>query len=478
VTPRARRLLALSALQLLGCDLVSKANKSDAAATSAARIDAGVATVASAAAATSVDAATKPAVSYAVFAGPLGPKTSFRLAIERSGADVRAVFDMGAPLAMIGKMTDDTHVRVQSAKVAKGEKPATLNAELGASSLTGTFTDAIGNSQKLASTSAAALPATFDGEYVGTIGKLFVRAKLSRHTGALSGVYRYAASPSDLELDGTVHDDRRFELAEKSSGKVTGKIVGAFASTGGILGQWQSADSPPAKTAPLSLERGSGYPETRTYDEGLVLYAQERMIEGKGCRTDVVFPQIRGVADAARMKAVNDYLRGDIGKTKSCEGPESSALADFDSAEGYALDTTKGRFVGLRRSGYSYAGGAHGIGGSQCDVVDAKAVTHFQLASKLSEPGRAKLSDLVVAALAKQYKVAKLTDANFLDDKVTITKDSDLCLGEEWVEVSFNAYDIGPSDLGPQQARFPFAQVKDLFVKDDVTAAMFGGPRP
>ena len=465
---------------LLGCDLISKKKgdadaASDAAAVGAA--DAGAQTaVATGPADASADGATKGPVTYAVFAGQTSAKTTFHVAIERSGADVRAVFDTGTPLPMIGKMTDDSHFWVRSAKLTKGEKPATLNAEIGASSLKGTFTDPSGKSQTVASGGGAALPASFDGEYLGSIGKQFVRMKLSRRSGTLSGVYRYASSTSDLKLDGIIHDDGRFELTEKSSGKASGKIVGAFASTAGVLGQWQSLDG--AKTAPLSLEKGSGYPETQTYDGGLVLYPQERMIEGKRCRTDVVFPQVRGASDKAGMKAINDFFRGDTGKIKSCEGPDDPAMPDFETSEGYTLDTKKGRFVGVRRSGYAYAGGAHGGGGTQCDVVDAKAVNHFKLVSKVSDPGRAKLGELVVGALTKQYKVAKLTDAGFNDDKVTITKDSDLCLGDGWVEADFDAYELGPYALGPQQARFPFAQVKDLFVKDDVTAAMFGDAPP
>ena len=314
---------------------------------------------------------------------------------------------------------------------------------------------------------------TMQGEYQGMIGKQFVRMKLSRHAGTLTGIYRYASSASDLKLDGLVHDDGRFELTEKSGGKGTGKIVGAFATTGAILGQWQAPDG--SRVAPLSLEKGSGYPETRTFDNSVVVYPQERVIEGKRCKTDIVFPQVRGASDKAATKALNDFFRWDSAKTKTCEGPDDANLPDYETSEGYTLDTKKGRFVGVRRTGYAYTGGVHGGGGTQCDVVDTKTVTHFKLAPKLSDAGRAKLGEMVVASLAKKYGVAKLTEMGFNDDTITLTKDSDLCLGDGWVEVDFDAYEIGPYVLGPQQAQFPNAQVKDLFTKDDVTDAMFGG---
>jgi hypothetical protein len=297
--------------------------------------------------------------------------------------------------------------------------------------------------------------------------------KLSRHAGTLSGIYRYASSASDLKLDGLVHDDGRFELTEKAGGKTTGKLVGAFATAGAVLAQWQSPDG--AKVAAVSLERGSGYPETRTYDNGLVVYPQERMIEGKRCKTDLVFLQVRGVADKAAAKALNDFFHGDGTKAKTCEGPDDANMPDFETSEAYVLDTKKGRFVGVRRNGYAYTGGAHGGGGTQCDVIDSKTATHFKLAPKLSDAGRTKLGEMVAASLAKKFNVTKLTEAGFNEDTITLTKDSDLCLGDGWVEVDFDAYEIGPYMLGPQEAQFPVAQVKDLFTKDDVTDAMFGG---
>ncbi len=467
-----KRLLLLSCLlPLLGCPKPKNdgADAGDAGAAASSADDAG-AVMASADA--SADAAAKPAPVYTVFAGQTSTKASFRVAIERVGKDARVLLDTGTPLAMFGKMTDDAHFSVRS-KAAKGQKAATLTGELGAGSLKGTFTDQSGKAQTLSSGSAGTLPATFDGEYMGTIGKQFVRMKLTRHAGTLSGIYRYAASASDLKLDGLVHDDGRFDLTEKSGGKSTGKIVGAFATTGAVLGEWQSPDG--SRMAPLSLEKGSGYPETRSYDNGVVVFPQERMIEGNRCKTDIVFPQVRGVADKAAAKALNDFFHGDSAKTKKCEGPDDANLPDFETSESYALDTKKGRFVGLRRSGYEYTGGAHGGGGTVCDVIDTKTATHFKLAPKLSDTGRAKLGEMVVASLAKKNGVAKLTEAGFNEDTITLTKDSDLCLGDGWVEVDFDAYEIGPYVLGPQEAEFPIAQVKDLFTKDDVTDAMFGG---
>lgn len=461
---------------LTGCSkLLGHASPEDAGTDAGAAVQAAASASASSAPAASADAGAPQAgatVVYSTFSGQTSAKSTFRIAFERSGSDVRAVFDTGTPIAMIGRMSDDTHFSLRSAKVPKGEKPATLSGQLTEKSLKATFVDPGGKSQSLASGSPIKLPATFEAEYLGKIGKQFVRMKLSHRADTLSGIYRYAASTSDLHLDGIVHDDGVLELTEKANGKTTGKIVGAFATKGAIVGQWQSPDG--SRSAPLSLEAGSGYPESGTFENGISLYPQEKMIEGKRCKTDVVFPQLRGGADAKALKEVNDYLRGDGSKAKSCEGPDDPQMPDFETSEGYSLDTHKGRFIGVRRSGYAFAGGAHGISGSVCDVIDTKGLKHFKLASKLSDAGRAKLGGMVAAALAKEHGVTKLTDAGFYDDKITITDKSDLCLGQGWIEVAFDAYELGPYALGPQEARIPAAQVKDLFTKDEETDAMFG----
>jgi hypothetical protein len=56
-----------------------------------------------------------------------------------------------------------------------------------------------------------------------------------------------------------------------------------------------------------------------------------------------------------------------------------------------------------------------------------------------------------------------------------VTKTTDLCLGDTFVEVEFDSYELGPYMLGPQSAKFPKSQVKDLFEKGDVTDAIFEG---
>lgn len=409
--------------------------------------------------------------SYLVFASKPKAKQPFHVAFERRGNDVRALLDTGSTLAFTGKMTDDTHFSLRASKVAHGEKRSTLAGTLAAGALTATLVDGTGKKQALESTGPEALPAEISSELLGSIGKSFVRMKLTANGGKLTGIYRYAASPSDLEVAGTLKDDGSFELTESSGGKATGKIHGVFASHAALLGQWESPDG--AKTAPFLAEEGSGYPVSATFDFGVTLYPHEQMITGKRCTDDLSYPQLRGGADAKAQKAVNDFLRGNNGKTTTCEGPEEADIPDYATSSSYSLDTKSGRFIGLRQDNWVYSGGAHGMYGSTCFVVDAKTMKHFTLGSKLTPAGRAKLGPMVTAELAKKQSVAKLTEVGFEKDDVEIKADTDICLGPDWIEVTFDPYEIAAYALGPQEARFPKAAVKDLFVKDEVTAAMF-----
>jgi hypothetical protein len=206
------------------------------------------------------------------------------------------------------------------------------------------------------------------------------------------------------------------------------------------------------------------------------LYPQENVIDGKRCKSDVVFPQLRGAKDTTKQAALNALLGGADAKEKSCVGPgadEPDAM-DYETNTSYSLGTQKpGRFIGISQGGYSYMGGAHGNSASFCVVVDTKNLAQLHLAESLTEAGRKKLGDLTTHAFEKARGVTKLTDANFFDDAVQIQKTTNLCLSDTEIEVSFNQYEVAPYVEGPQSVSFPKADLKDLFEKNETTDALF-----
>jgi hypothetical protein len=222
------------------------------------------------------------------------------------------------------------------------------------------------------------------------------------------------------------------------------------------------------------MEHGDGYPETVDLGNGLTLFPQETMIEGKRCKADIVVPQLRGAKDATKAAALNSVLAGGADKQKTCEGPDDPDLMDYEESAGYSLLTQKrDRFVSISQGGWSFTGGAHGNSSTQCAVIDTKMLTRFRMEDSLTEAGRKKLGDMVTHALEKQLGVTKLTDSYFYEDHVEIGKDTNVCLGDKEISVEFVPYEVAPYMAGPQIAAFPKADVRDLFEKNEVMDAAF-----
>ena len=316
---------------------------------------------------------------------------------------------------------------------------------------------------------------SFKEEYTGSLGGRFIRMKLEKTGDKLTGVYRYAKSAEDISLSGTANDKTgAFEITEKVGGKVTGHFNGVFVSKSGALAEWSSPDF--ERRFNVTLTEGKGYPETVDVGQGMKLYPQENVLDGKRCKADFVFPQLRGAKDTTKQAALNAALAGTDAKEKTCvgPGPDDPDAMEYETNESYSLGTQKpGRFVGISQGGYSYMGGAHGNTGYACVVIDTKNVAQIHLAQSLTEAGRKKLGEMTTHAFEKQLGVAKLTDGDFYEDSVQIQKTTNLCLTDTDIEVSFNPYEVAPYVAGFQSVSFPKADVKDLFEKNEMTDALF-----
>lgn len=418
----------------------------------------------------------QPKAQFNGFFGKSAGGPSFWLGLRRRGDSVQALYRASSSTSFSGRMTDATHFTLRESRVPRGEKPATLVGELASdSALVATITD--GRTQKKTMLTSKGdvfdeRSGDFKEEYTGSLGGRFIRMKLQKSGTKLTGVYRYAKSAEDISLSGTATDKTgAFELTEKVGSKVTGHFTGVFVSKAGMLAEWSSPDG--ERRFPVKMEEGNGYPETVDVGQGIKIYPQENLIEGKRCKDDLVFPQLRGAKDTAKQLALNALLAGEQGKEKTCVGLDEADAMDYETTESYTLSTHKpGRFVGISQGGWAYTGGAHGNGGSQCFVLDLEKLTRVRLAESLTEAGRKKLGELTTRALEKQLGVTKLTDSYFYADDVEVQKTTNVCLADTEIEVSFNPYEIAPYVAGFQSVTFPKAEVKDLFEKNEMTDAM------
>src|SRR5262249_47822690 len=145
----------------------------------------------------------------------------------------------------------------------------------------------------------------------------------------------------------------------------------------------------------------------------------------------------------------------------ACEGATDELRYETDVT--YTIPAMRPRMFVVEMSFYAYAGGAHGMGGLECDLADADKGTLTKLNAKLVAPAsRAKLQDLTNAALRKSFGVTKLTDAMFFEDEAKISDETTLCVRGAFLVVQFGQYEVAPYAMGMPSAEILKADAAPL----------------
>lgn len=487
------RALALVALPLLvGCkphahdDARSRAEGSGSASVDAGG-GAGSTSASTSRSTTARDAG--PPSEFLAFQGKLTKGGTFRLALERRGAELTGEFSRDATssdVSLTGTMKDATHFALTEA-VSGGERASTVDGELGpGGTVRATWREPRGAPLVLTggpNAPFAASQTTFTETYAGTLGtKIRVRMKLAKAaSGAISGVYRYTRSKEDLKLAGKVSPtDGRFELEESTAdGKVTGRFEGVFLVIGSILGRWTSPDG--ARSFLVRLEDSEGaYPEIVKLDGGGEIVPEEHFdAPAKHCTFTSIVPQVTRLASKEAEASANRGLRaladragnGALTK-KDCDG--ATADEPFTLETEYVVGAKRGRFIALHVTSFAFLGGVHGSHNFSCAVLDVAKGAVVRLASLLTPSGRASLEAMVNKKLAADAGVEKLSDAGFFEDHVPLGDDPDLCVDDKGLAVRFHDYEVAPYAMGEPEAHFASAEVRKLFAPNDVT----GGALP
>jgi hypothetical protein len=430
--------------------------------------------------------------------GEAGARTIYRsfrttdghaFALEIRDNAVRAIYNQNGLTEFYGKATDTTHFSVRQVDVAKPKDAIAITGTLSADGKVvaatlkdpgaGKTLELHGNARPLDPSLAKT---TFELE--GHLGGRLIRMKIHRNSAKLEGVYRYARSAEEIALTGSIADeDGSFELVESVRGKPTGRFVGVIASIDGALATWSSPDGSRSYPVVMAADH-EGYPEIVDLGLGLTLYPQERRSTVNDCDVDVFYPQIRGARDTAKQAQLNALLKGDREEPRPCEAPSERPCDDDDPdcarplgrsfhEEGYALTTkTRGRFVGLEQSEFWYgAGAAHPNGDKTCTVLDTRTLSQIQLASMLTDDGRAKLGDRVTATL--QGGGPKLTEQDYREDSVAISPTTNMCLTDKEIVVSFRRYEVAPYFMGEPEVSVPKTELRPFFEKGETLDALF-----
>lgn len=310
----------------------------------------------------------------------------------------------------------------------------------------------------------------FDVELVGTIGKERVRMKLSASANALVGRYRDAHTEKENELRGSIQRDGAFDIEQLVDGHSMGHFRGCAGSSYAWLGKWYSADG--MRTEPFAATFGRGFSEGASFDGGVEVFAQEHAIDIPLCRVRASYPQLRGGSDPAALAALNELLRRAGARARSCDdvherGDTERSWVFVD--ESYVLDKNRERFIGIRQRSALRANGGEERVRTVCTVIDTTTLARVDLTSRLTLDGRTRLAQIAHDKLVGGKTLFPAVDGG-APRAYELTPDTTLCLAASGLTVVDWSTSGRPGEL---HLPLSFSEAKRIFVKDDITMAMF-----
>ncbi|MCS6899740.1 MAG: DUF3298 and DUF4163 domain-containing protein [Myxococcales bacterium] len=411
-----------------------------------------------------------------------GKSMSFRLFLERKGDEVEGFLfcdAAGQATRLQGKMLDERRFRAEEPG-KKGKTRGVLEGELDGQVIkVASWFDGKKKNSKLRParlTPFDARESAMELGYRGAIGeKLQIRAQLKRDGKQLTGFYRYARSREDLQLRGSVDPESgKFDLRESSAaGTTTGRLQGTFLRSGFLVGTWSSADG--ARTLPFYLENSRPLAQITELPGGVkVIPREEDKQPSPRCSVSSSYPELDGMKDRKAQDALNRLLRKEgTASIDPRECQEAAPDLPYSDETSYALTSTKKKgYLGVSFEGYSYRGGAHGMGYVDCKVIDLEQGELVSLAKLLHEDALPKLNRMVNEALRREHKTEQLSEAGFFDDEVKVSETTNLCLLDSALEIVFNNYEVAPYAMGRPTVQLPLSDVAPLFKKTPLTEAV------
>jgi uncharacterized protein len=188
---------------------------------------------------------------------------------------------------------------------------------------------------------------------------------------------------------------------------------------------------------------------------------------------DITYPRFEGAnvdftaanarfADAAK-KLTDEWV------PKADDGPDREQQWFYEQS--FTVDRPPGgHAASLAVSFDSYRGGAHGYGATRCTLVDLRTgkVVGPPGVFTAGEQWLRVMTQLVGADLKKQF-----VDRPGFDDALEPAKLAKMlseanryCWTDKHLEITFNAYDVGPYAAGPYQVEIPYDRLKPILRPD------------
>lgn len=317
------------------------------------------------------------------------------------------------------------------------------------------------------------------GPLNGMVGADPIRWRLAASGSGLSGEARYPRGEGSTLTGRFDAASARLVVDESRDGKPLGQASLVAFTPSSAYGVWRSADGVRSGFVALGARWAIGEPLVLT--PTLRLEPRYVLYFGRSCVFDHTWPALVGAGShVARLnQELGAWSRQEL-QAPTCNeegvGP-SSERPYYEHAVYAAHPVGEGRF-GLEVSHWADAGGAHGLGSKRCLLVDPAAGRIVEPGKLVAESGRAALTALVTKKLLAQNKVktmAKLRAANGGSEEgpteALVSADTDICVTEQGVDVSFEVYEIGPYSMNAPLVSLTRTEARPFFQPDETMAA-------
>jgi hypothetical protein len=324
--------------------------------------------------------------------------------------------------------------------------------------------------------------------FKGSIGdKLDLQMKLTRDGAQLIGSYSYQKVGSKIDLKGTVDKDGTLTLQEfDASGKQTGLFKGIWRTDkddglASIAGNWSKPNSD-KKTAfslheePIDFTGGAEIVTKQIKETNKKLnYTIEVKYPQVTSQLDNRFDKFNQQAKDAVTKRVAEFKKAIAENAKVVEQtPEPPALSELasDLTGGYKVALANDDLISIQYTigGYA-AGAAHGNSSSQVLNYDLRGNKVLKLAD-LFKAGSKYLQNISEFCIKDLKRQSKRHDNALPDDMIESGAGPAAKNFESWtitkkgLNITFDAYQVGPYAAGPQSVFIPYAPFKELINPD------------
>jgi Protein of unknown function (DUF3298) len=344
----------------------------------------------------------------------------------------------------------------------------------------------------------AALPIPQTKYFKGSIGsQLGLQMKLTRDGDKVNGTYFYQKVGAKIEVKGTIDKENNLTLEEfDAGGKQTGLFKGSWTTNedglADVAGNWSKPNSD-KKTA-FSLHE-----QPIEFSNAVEMSAKSIKENNKklNYQIDAEYPQATGAADN-RFEKFNQEAKGLVIKRVGEFKKETAAIASDQSSAagatptpvetaaslgstldiGYDIALAKDDLISIRFDLGSYsAGAAHPNSYSAVLNYDVNNNKVLKLADLFASGAKylQALSTFCIKDLKRQSKGkgSLLDDASIQGGAGPEARNyQSWTITKKGLEISFDAYQVGPYAAGPQKVIVPYSALKEL-IRTDGPLAQF-----